>query len=145
MLLSHNLRRSPWIDFEILSRQLEEFFGASMSPGLSRKEYPQVNIWANENHSVLTAELPGIDPKQLEITCKDNTITLKGERRAKAESGEEVYLRRERGQGSFQRSFTLPFKVDEEKISAEYKHGILSVKLPRREKPAPRKIEIKVK
>ena len=142
MLLTQPTSWNPWNELQSLTRQLDELF--SPTEQQRRREFPAVNIWSEEDQSVLTAELPGINPAELEITCRDNTVTLKGVRHGYSQSAEDKFLRRERRSGSFQRSFTLPFKVDEEKISAEYKHGIVSVILPRREKPEIRNIEIKI-
>jgi len=105
-------------------------------------EFPAVNIWIKDDDAILAAELPGIDPEKIDITVKDDTVTVRGEREA-AELGEsEAYLRQERGSGSFLRSFSLPFKVDAESVSAQYQKGVLQVVLPRAEADKPKRIAI---
>jgi HSP20 family protein len=105
-------------------------------------DYPAVNAWVNENNVVLTAELPGIEPEDLEINVVEDTITIKGNR-SETEIGEtSEFHRRERGAGAFSRSFTLPYRVDGEKVEAECEKGILRVKLPRADSDKPRKIKV---
>jgi HSP20 family protein len=141
LIKQHNLT-NPWGELNQLAREFDQLF--STPTKAPAEDYPKVNIWADKNSSVLTAELPGIDPKKLEITCKENTITIKGQRQLPEIAKGQRYLRNERSQGSFQRSFALPFKVDENKISAEYSNGILSVSLPQKEKRQPKKIQISI-
>ena len=141
LIKQHNLA-NPWGDFNQLGREFDLLFSAPVKA--PSEDFPKVNIWADRNSSVLTAELPGIDPKKLEITCKENTITIKGQRQLPELSKDQRYLRNERSQGNFQRSFALPFKVDEDKINAEYTNGILSVTLPQKEKRQAKKIQISI-
>ena len=139
LIKQHNLR-SPWGELNQLAREFDQLF--SVPEKAPTEDFPKVNIWADKNSSILTAELPGIDPEKLDITCKENTITIKGQRQLPELSKGQRYLRNERSQGSFQRSFALPFKVDEDKIKAEYNNGILSVSLPQIEKRQAKKIQI---
>ena len=86
-----------------------------------------MDIYENENELVLTAEIPGIDEKDIEIKIEDNTLTLKGERKFEKETKEENYHRIERSYGSFYRAFTLPNSVDTDKIQAEHENGVLKI------------------
>jgi HSP20 family protein len=79
----------------------------------------------------VTAELPGLSEKDVEVTFADNTLTLSGEKKSESEVKEKDYHRRERTFGSFRRSFTLPAEVDEEKISAAFKNGVMTIELPK--------------
>ncbi|MGB9906124.1 MAG: Hsp20/alpha crystallin family protein [Candidatus Saccharicenans sp.] len=103
---------------------------------------PAVDIYETENELVLTAELPGVEEKDVEIKVEDNTLSLKGERKFEKETREENYHRIERAYGSFYRSFSLPNYVDQDKISAEYENGLLKIHMPKKPEVKPRKVKI---
>jgi HSP20 family protein len=105
---------------------------------------PAVDIYEHEGNLVLKAELPGIDPKDVDVRVENNVLTLRGERKFESEVKREKYHRVERAYGSFSRSFTLPSVVDTDKIKAEYKDGVLRVTLPTREEAKPKQISIAV-
>lgn len=105
---------------------------------------PAVDILEQEGNIVLKAELPGVDPKDVDIRVENNTLTLRGERRFDSEVKREDYHRVERSYGAFARSFSLPSMVNTEKIQAEYKDGILKVTLPKKEEAKPKQIAISV-
>ena len=105
---------------------------------------PAVDIYEHEGNIVLKAELPGIDSNDVDIRLENNVLTLRGERKVDHEVKQENYHRVERAYGSFSRSFTLPSIVDQEKIKAEYKDGVLELTLPKREEAKPKQISIKV-
>lgn len=135
---------NPWAELERLHEEMNRTFrSAGGNRAYLRGEFPAVNIWVKDDDAILTAELPGIDPEKIDITVKNDTVTVRGESEV-AELGEgETYLRQERGAGSFVRSFALPFKVDPESVSAQYQKGILQVILPRAEEDKPKRIAIK--
>jgi HSP20 family protein len=105
--------------------------------------FPPVNVWEEDDHVVLEAELPGLQLKDLEIfVTGGNQLTLKGERRPEVpEKG--IRHRQERGHGAFQRTLTLPFVVDPDKVEARLEHGLLSVRLAKHESARPRKIQVR--
>lgn len=105
---------------------------------------PAVDIFEHEGNLVLKAELPGVDPKDVDVRVENNVLTLRGERKFESEVKREQYHRVERAYGSFSRSFTLPNAVDTEKIKAEYKDGVLRVTLPQREEAKPKQIAVAV-
>jgi len=105
---------------------------------------PSVDIYEQDGNIVLKAELPGIDAKDVDIRLEDNVLTLRGERKLDNEVKRENYHRVERSYGSFSRSFTLPTVVDQEKIKADYRDGVLRVTLPKREEAKPKQISIAV-
>ena len=106
---------------------------------------PAVDIFETENHDlVLKAELPGMTREDIEVTVENGTLVLKGQKKFEAEVKEEHYRRIERSYGQFFRSFTLPNTVDTSKVAADYKNGILTVKLPFREEAKPRTISVDV-
>jgi HSP20 family protein len=105
---------------------------------------PSVDIYEHEGSIVLKAEIPGVDPKEVDIRVENNVLTLRGERKLDQEITRDNTHRVERAYGAFSRSFTLPSVVDTEKIQAEYKDGVLKVVLPRREEAKPKQIQINV-
>ena len=105
---------------------------------------PAVDIYEQDGNIVMKAELPGVDPKAVDIRLENNTLTLRGERKLDKEVKEDNYHRVERAYGSFSRSFTLPTVVDQGSIKAEYRDGVLKLTLPKREEAKPRQIQINV-
>ena len=101
-----------------------------------------MNAWRDDEKAVVEAELPGVDPKDVDISVRGRKLTITGERKAEELNEEERYHYKERWHGKFQRSFDLPYEVDSEKVEAVYKDGILTVTLPRAEADKPRKIEV---
>jgi len=103
---------------------------------------PAVDIYETDQNIVLKAELPGVDPKDVEATVHEGTLYLKGERKYEKEVKEEHYHHIERAYGSFSRSFTLPASVDADKVQAEFKDGVLTLTLPKKEEAKAKKIKI---
>jgi HSP20 family protein len=103
---------------------------------------PAVDIYETDNEVVLKAELPGVDQKGIDIHVENNTLTLRGERKLEKETKQENYYRIERAYGSFLRSFTLPGTIDQERIHADYKDGVLTVQMPKREETKPKQIKV---
>ena len=119
-----------------LRRQEEPFFGGNWAPA--------VDIYEDDQSLVLKADLPEIDPKDVEIRIEDNILFLKGDCKFEKEVKQENFHRVERAYGTFSRSFALPHTVATEKISAEYKNGVLKVVLPKREESKPKQIKVQV-
>jgi HSP20 family protein len=106
---------------------------------------PPVDIYETESKDlVIKAELPDMTRDDIEVTVENNTLTLKGTKKLPADVKEEQFRRVERSYGTFNRSFTLPNTVDASKVTADYKHGVLTVKLPYREEARPRTINVEV-
>ena len=104
---------------------------------------PAFDIAENEKEYVVTAELPGIDVKDVDVTISEGVLSVKGEKRHEKEDKGEDYHRIERRYGSFHRSFRIPGKVETDKIDASYKDGILKLTLPKAEGTETKKIEVK--
>jgi HSP20 family protein len=104
--------------------------------------FPAINVFANQDGVVITAELPGVNSESLDVSVHRDTVTLKGERRDEAEDA-IGYHRRERRQGGFARTFGLPFRVDPDKVEAEMKNGALKLILQRHEEDKPKRISVK--
>ena len=106
---------------------------------------PAVDIFETEAHDlVLKAELPGMTREDIEVVVENSTLVLKGTKKFNSDVKDENYRRIERTYGTFHRSFTLPNTVDASKVSADYKNGVLTVKLPFREEAKPRTINVEV-
>jgi HSP20 family protein len=106
---------------------------------------PAVDIIETENDLVLKADLPDVDMKDIHVELENGTLSLKGQRKFESEKKEKGYHRIERSYGSFARYFAMPETVDPEKISAEYKNGVLTVTLPKKEIAKPRTVKVDVK
>jgi HSP20 family protein len=105
--------------------------------------FPPLNVTQDENNFYMRAEIPGIDPKQLTITALRNRVTLAGKREIAREHERVSYHRKERAEGSFNRTVTLPVFVDAERVDASYADGILTIKLPKAEEAKPRQIAVR--
>ena len=106
---------------------------------------PAVDIVETDNEIVVTADVPGIDPKEVDIQVQNGTVTLKGERKFESDVKEDNYRRVERVYGSFVRSFSLPLTVDSDKVEAEYRNGVLELRLPKKPEAKPKQVKVAVK
>lgn len=104
---------------------------------------PAVDIKEEDTRYVILADIPGIDPKDIEITMESGVLTIKGERSVEKEDTKGGYTRVERVQGSFYRRFSLPDSADADKIEAKGKNGVLAIVIPKQEKEQPRRIAVK--
>jgi HSP20 family protein len=140
-LQQENLSR---IQQETLSRMFEGYYRRPQED-LNRGAWvPVVDIYSNGHDLVLKAELPDMKEEEIELAIEDNTLTLSGEKKLDTEVTEELFHRIERSYGAFARTFTLPPTVDASKVSAQYKAGVLTVRLPLREDAKPNRIKIAV-
>jgi HSP20 family protein len=105
---------------------------------------PAVDIYETEHELVVKADLPDVDPKDLDIRVENNILTIRGERKFEKKVNEENYLRVERSYGSFARSFTLANTVNSEAIKADYQNGVLTLTVPKREEAKPKQIKVNV-
>lgn len=123
--------------------RLHNMFSNFYGEGLSRTWVPPVDIYETPQHEVVVkAELPEMKREDISVTFENNVLTLKGERNISEEVGNDRFQRLERFYGKFSRSFTLPSTVDAGNISATYKDGVLTVRLPQREETKPRQIAV---
>ena len=139
------VRWDPFRDLSALShlgRALDRWPDLSASPTTTSAWAPSVDIFENDNELIVKAELPAVDPKDVELNVENNVLTISGERKLEFEDKKENYHRIERAYGSFSRSFSLPRLIDETKIQATYKDGVLTVLIPKHEKAKPRQIKI---
>jgi HSP20 family protein len=132
---------------ERVNRVLGEFYGGRGQDDVMRRGtwIPPVDIYEGPNHEmVIKAELPDIRREDIDIRVEDNTLTISGEKKLDEDVKQEQFHRVERAYGTFTRSFSLPATIDTEKVNAEYKNGVLTVKLPMREEAKPKQIQVKV-
>ncbi len=144
------IKWDPWKDLialqERMNRLLEESFGRMRrEEGLVSGAWtPAVDIYETENSLIVTAEIPGVSEKDIDVRIENNQLVIKGERKFEKETKEENYHRIERIYGNFYRSFSLPNTVDTEKVKAEYKNGVLKIAIGKREEVKPKQIKIEV-
>ena len=103
---------------------------------------PTVDIKEEKHRFVLFADIPGVDPKDIEITMDNGVLTIKGERALESEEERAGYRRMERARGTFHRRFSLPETADAERITARSSHGVLTIDIPKRDLATPRRIEV---
>ncbi len=127
----------PWRAFERLNRMASGVLAPSTS------EFPLMNIWADGDNVIVTSELPGVDPKDVDISVAGQTVTLRGSRSTEDACNGACQHRRERWKGPFTRTIELPFLIDQGKVEAKFGKGVLQLTLPRAEADKPRKIAIK--
>jgi HSP20 family protein len=122
-----------------LDRMLEAAFGSGPWAG---GVYPPVNVFDAGEAFVLKAEVPGITPADIELSVEESTVTLRGERAFTEPSGEADYHRRERAQGQFRRVVRLPGRVAADEAHAEYRDGVLTVRIPKAKETRPRRVAV---
>jgi len=127
------VRWNPVRDFSVLQNQMNRLFEDAMGMWLGE---------SNENDLIVRAELPGVDPKVVDVRVENNVLTIRGERPFEQKVEQESYHRLERSYGTFSRSFALPTTIDADKIHAEYRDGVLNLTLPKSEKAKPKRIQI---
>lgn len=138
-----------WEEFPTLTglrrqmNRLLDYFPPTEESGF--EWWPAVNVSESPETVVITAEVPGLEPKEIEISVVGDTLTIRGEKRFEKEEKGKTWYRREINGGKFTRSFTLPAPVDAEHVDATAKSGILTITLPKRMEARAKKIEVKVK
>jgi len=141
-------RREPFRGFSTLQEQVNRLFDATFPVRTDDSALttwaPSVDIYETENELVIKADLPELNEKDIDICVENNMLTIRGERKFEQKVKEENYLRIERSYGSFSRSFSLPNTVNTEAIKAEYKHGVLTVELPKRAESKPKQVKVNV-
>jgi HSP20 family protein len=134
-------RELATMEIERLNRMFTDFYGEAFS----RAWVPPVDIYETDAQEVvLKAELPDLKREDINVTFENGVLTLKGERKFEQEVKKDNFQRIERRHGAFSRSFTLPNTVDASKISASYKDGVLTIRLPQREEAKPKQIAVNV-
>lgn len=138
---------SPLRDFGFLPGRFQNLAEALFgdAPAAAKSWSPAVNVSEDEGAYRISADLPEVPGSDVKVVVRDGVLTLKGERKAETKTEGTKFHLVERSYGSFQRSFTLPKDANGEKVSAEFKNGVLLVTVPKREEVKPREIEVQVK
>ncbi|MDX1404985.1 MAG: Hsp20/alpha crystallin family protein [Woeseiaceae bacterium] len=142
------VRYEPWLGVRQLQDDINRLFtgwSTSDSSAVTADWVPNVDIDEFEDRFQLYVDVPGVDPKDVEITLEGGVLTITGERfplSAKAEEDNVIHRRAERGSGRFYRRFILPETVDAEKVKASDRHGVLEISIPKQAKALPRKIKV---
>lgn len=148
----------PWMSREDTAKELEEWhrniddlFGRFMShspfagTAFAGKGNPAIESFRSDGNIIVRADLPGVDPKEVDISIEGDVLTVKGERKSKEEKKEGAFGREEIAYGSFERSLRLPRGVDAEKIQAKYDKGVLEITIPAPKEQASKKITVEAK
>lgn len=141
---------APWPELMDLRREFERLFDQlwrdvwGTVEGGTAELYPPINLSQDADHYYVRAELPGIDPQQLELLVDGRTLTIAGHRDTTAGLEQVSWHRRERPSGAFRRSIALPGDVDQSRVEASYRNGILTVVLPKAEAVRGRRIQVQV-
>ncbi len=143
-----NRWEQPFRGAMTLQEQINRMFGEGVGHAGEESNLtpwaPAVDIYETENELVVKADLPDVDPQNLDIRVENNILTIRGERKFENKVKEENYLRIERAYGSFSRSFSLANSVNSEAIKADYQNGVLTLSLPKREEAKPKQIKVTV-
>jgi HSP20 family protein len=149
--MANLVRRDPFRELATLQERVNQLFNQPLGPfaGLGNDQsltassfIPAVDIYEDEHSINLTAELPGVDEKDLDIRVKNGVLTISGERKMEHEEKQENFHRIERAYGRFTRSFTLPPTVDTDNVKANFDSGILKITLAKREEAKPKQIQV---
>lgn len=127
-----------------INRLLNEAFDRTSDEANLTTWAPAVDIYETEHELVVKADIPEIKPEELDIRVENNILSIRGERKFEKEVSENNYLRVERSYGSFSRSFSLANTVNAEAIKADYKNGVLTLSIPKREEAKPKQIKVNV-
>ncbi len=145
------VRWDPFRELEDVSNRLNRMFARPAASQASGKETmivadwtPSVDISETEGEYQIKAEIPDVKKEDVKVTVEDGVLTIQGERKHEKEEKGKKFHRIERSYGSFVRTFSLPDVIEEEKVKAEFKDGVLNLHLPKSEKAKPKAIEVKV-
>jgi HSP20 family protein len=125
-----------------VNRLFDTFFGGRPANAGLRRWVPAMDLVETEDHLVLRADLPGVDPEEVNIELKDGVLTVSGERKGEHEEQTDSFYRVERAFGTFSRSMSLPERVEADRITATVENGVLEVRIPKPEERKPHRVEI---
>jgi HSP20 family protein len=141
-------RWDPFREFALMQNRMNRMY-QDYTPGMeeqlsSAQIVPPVDVYEDEHHLTLKAELPGIDPKHVDVRVENNILTIRGERKFEKEEKEENFHRIERRYGTFTRSFTLPNTVNPDSVKADYENGVLKIEFEKRAEAKPKQIQVNI-
>ncbi|MDY6937751.1 MAG: Hsp20/alpha crystallin family protein [Cyanobacteriota bacterium] len=140
------VRWTPWTEIETIRRQMDRMFDdmTGWDSESNATWQPKIELFDSENYLTLRAEIPGIEPQDLDISASRNTITLRGERRYENKHQDRGYFRSELYYGKFERALELPANIKNDRVEADYTNGILTLTLPKEEIDRNRSVKVKV-
>jgi len=139
------VRYEPWSMLDQLRKEMDRAFdrsGGEVGSVVTSDWTPAVDIKESDNAFTIVADIPGVDPKDIEVHMENGMLTIKGERENEKKEEKEGYKRVERSYGSFYRRFTMPDTADADKIAAKSRNGVLEITIPKHDKVQPRKIAV---
>ena len=143
------VRYEPWGMLNQLHKEIDRLFDSNVRPyaeegqGVAATDWvPAVDVKEEQDRFVIHADLPGVDPQDIDVNMENGVLTIKGQRESEKKEEREGYKRVERVRGSFFRRFNLPDTADAEKISAKCRNGVLELVIPKQEKVQPRRITV---
>lgn len=137
------VRYDPWNVLDQLRRDMERSYDREGDGPMPTSDWaPAVDIKEDGDCFTISADIPGVDPNQIEVHAENGVLSIKGERESEKKESGDGYKRVERAYGNFYRRFTLPDTADTDKITARSEHGVLTIKIPKHEKLQPRKITV---
>lgn len=143
------VRYDPWRTISQLQNEMNRLFEDQLGSeettdtGMVATDWrPAVDVQEDANQYLITADLPGVDPKDIDVSLDNGVLTIRGERRDESEQKEASYKRVERVRGTFFRRFTLPDTADAENVKAKSENGVLRITIPKQAEVQPRKIEV---
>ena len=136
--------RDPWDTMREFRGELDRIFNgdSDVYTDTAANWVPSVDIKEDKDAYIVAADVPGVDPKAIDVSLEDGVLTVKGERKDERSDEGEGYTRTERVYGSFYRRFTLPDTADADNISAKTEHGVLKLRIPKKEKALPKRITV---
>lgn len=140
------VRYEPWNAMDQLRKEMDRLFDTGANQGNSNVVTsdwsPAVDVKETDTAFVIAADIPGVDPKDIDVHMENGLLTIKGQRESEKKDEREGYKRIERSYGSFYRRFSLPDTANADKINAKSKNGVLEVTIPKHDKVQPRKIAV---
>ena len=143
------VRYEPWGTLNQLHKEIDRLFEGNFprmgedSQGVAASDWvPAVDVKEEQDKFIIHADLPGVDPKDIDVGMENGVLTIKGQRESERKEEREGYKRMERVRGNFFRRFSLPDTADAEKIAAKCRNGVLEVIIPKQEKVQPRRIAV---
>lgn len=141
------IRYEPWGFVNRLQRDLDRLLGASQAPAddssaVAGDWLPAVDIKEEPNGFVIHADVPGVEPKDIDVTLENGILTIRGQRRVEAREERDGYRRVERVSGQFFRRFSLPETAAPDGVQAKYSNGVLEVRIPKQQQVQPRRIKV---
>lgn len=134
---------NSWNDFDQLRREMLRLFEGKLPSTAGAGVFPPLNVTQDADNFYVHAEVPGVSASELQISAVKNRLSIAGRREIPPEHERVSWHRRERAEGAFNRSITLPADLDAERVEARYMDGILTLKLPKAEEAKPRQIPVK--